>query len=431
MAKKKISKILLAFVCIIALTAGTIISCAINTEANLPFDQIPKIDSSSNNASSTDKTDDSSSEKPDSSSEKNDSSSGEKSDSSSGDKTDISSGALDVDIIKNNELSIHFIELGNKYTGDCTFIKVGDVEILVDAGSRADSVTPIYNYITPYITDGILEYVIVTHAHQDHYAGFATGENTPSLLDKLNVKTLIHFSKTNQKDTATLYNNFKRELSETQTKKGTQVFDALQCYNQEVEGAQRVYDISPNIELEILYQEYYEKKASSENDYSVCFVLNQTVSENQTKRYLFTGDLEANGEKSLVAKNSLSQVELYKAGHHGSKTSSSEQLLKVIQPKIVCVCCCAGSSEYTTANENQFPTQAFVDRVAPYTDKVFVTTLCVDYKNGIFESFNGNIVITTDKDTKETKIMCSNNAVLLKDSLWFLTNRTTPKAWQT
>lgn len=406
MAKRNTSKILLALVCIIALVVGVIIGSAVNTASTLPFEQIPLAENTNKPSSSAD------------------------SDCSSSDDNDITSGPLNVDVIKNNDLSIHFIELGNKYTGDCTFIKVGDVEILVDAGSRADSVTPIYNYITPYITDGILEYVIVTHAHQDHYAGFATGQNTPSLLDKLKVKTLIHFSKTNQKDTATLYNNFKRELKETQEKNGTQVFDALQCYNREVEGAQRVYDISPDIELEILYQEYYEKKASSENDYSVCFVLNQTISPDQTRRYLFTGDLEASGEKSLVAKNSLSQVELYKAGHHGSKTSSSEQLLKVIQPKIVCVCCCAGSSEYTSANENQFPTQAFVDRVAPYTDQVFVTTLCVDYQKGLFESFNGNIVITTDKTTKHTKIMCSNSDVLLKDSEWFLTNRTTPQAWQ-
>ena len=57
----------------------------------------------------------------------------------------IAEGSLDVDVIKNQELSIHFIELGNKYTGDCTLIKVGDVEILIDAGSRASSVEPIYN----------------------------------------------------------------------------------------------------------------------------------------------------------------------------------------------------------------------------------------------------------------------------------------------
>ena len=52
---------------------------------------------------------------------------------------------------------------------------------------------------------------------------------------------------------------------------------------------------------------------------------------------------EIDGEESLIEKNDLPKVALYKAGHHGSKTSSSAALLEVIKPDMVCVCCCAGS----------------------------------------------------------------------------------------
>ena len=76
------------------------------------------------------------------------------------------------------ELQIHFLELGNKYTGDCTYIKAGDTDILIDAGSRSSSVPVIAEYINQYVTDGKLEYVIVTHAHQDHDAGFAMSEGS-------------------------------------------------------------------------------------------------------------------------------------------------------------------------------------------------------------------------------------------------------------
>ena len=76
--------------------------------------------------------------------------------------------------VEDADIAVHFIELGNKYTGDCTLIKVGDVEVLIDCGSRADSVMTVSGYINNYVTDGKLEYVIITHAHQDHYAGFAT-----------------------------------------------------------------------------------------------------------------------------------------------------------------------------------------------------------------------------------------------------------------
>ena len=132
----------------------------------------------------------------------------------------------------------------------------------------------------------------------------------------------------------------------------------------------------------------------------------------------------------LVEMNQLPAVTLYKAGHHGSKTSSSELLMKVIKPEIVCVCCCAGSEEYTDTDANQFPTQQFVDNVAPYTDKVYVTTICVDYDAGTFASMNGNITVVTDKNG--TRVICgSGDDRVLKDWEWFRAHRTTPAAWAT
>ena len=45
----------------------------------------------------------------------------------------------DEGVITEEELSIHFLELGNKYTGDCVYIKAGNNDILIDAGSRNSS----------------------------------------------------------------------------------------------------------------------------------------------------------------------------------------------------------------------------------------------------------------------------------------------------
>ena len=356
--------------------------------------------------------------------------------------TNIETGNFDVDVIKNQELSIHFIELGNKYTGDCTLIKVGDVEILIDAGSRTSSIEPIYNYVNQYV-EGELDFVVVTHAHQDHYAGFATSENTNSLFDLFNVRTIIKFSQSNQKTDAKMFSNFNREVNQTATEKGTEVYTALQCYDSESVGnvnstgeigLHRTYNLSSDISLNILFHEYYENPAHSENDYSVCFMIKQN---NQPKDnyYLFTGDLEEDGEESLVEyyKQDYSSepinVSLYKAGHHGSKTSSSETLLAFFNPKVVCVCCCAGSSEYTSKIENQFPTQQFIDRIAQHTDQVFVTTLCLDYNKGSYTSFNGNIVVYTNSN-KQLVVACANNNTILKDTEWFKANRICPESWK-
>lgn len=318
-------------------------------------------------------------------------------------------------------VSVHFLELGNKYTGDCTYIKVGEnIDILIDCGSKSNSISTVSEYLNQYVTDNTLEYVIITHAHQDHYAGFATSTKVDSIFDLYECEVIIDFAKTNQRSTATTYNNYLRELND-EINNGAQHYTALQCWNEE-DGAQQEYilDSENNISLEILYNYYYENNASSENDYSVCCMLNHG-----DRHFLFTGDLEERGEEYLVQYNELPQVTVYKAGHHGSKTSSTDALLSVIQPEIVCVCCCAGSSEYTSTPENQFPTQQFIDNVARYTKYIYVTTLCVDYENDQFTSFNGNIVIVAGD---ELGVNCSNNNTILKESEWFASSgRTWPE----
>lgn len=341
------------------------------------------------------------------------------------------SGDLNVEQITSNDLSIHFLELGNKYTGDCTFIKVGDVEILIDAGSKADSIPVIKNYISPYV-EGNLDYVIVTHAHEDHYAGFATGENTDSLFDLFTVGTIIDFPKTNKTESNKMYKNYLREVNETVSDNGTKHFDALECWNSSNETsdgsvAGKKFILSDDVELEILYQKFYENSATTENNYSVCVMINQTSVSGNDKHYLFTGDLEKEGEISLVEENTLPRVDVYKAGHHGSKTSSSDELMSVIRPKVVCVCCCAGSSEYTAKNENQFPTQEFVNIVFKYTTNVYVTTLCESYQENKFASMNGNIVVVSNKTDLQVSVLCSNNTTILKDTDWFKNNRTMPQ----
>jgi hypothetical protein len=70
----------------------------------------------------------------------------------------------------------------------------------------------------------------------------------------------------------------------------------------------------------------------------------------------------------------------------------------------------------------------FIDRVAKYTDRVYVTTLCVDYKNDKYESMNGNIVVRSVDG--EVTVECSGSSDVLKDSQWFSQNRNAPEEWK-
>ena len=323
-------------------------------------------------------------------------------------------------VLTDEELQFHFIELGNKYSGDCTLVKVGDTEVLIDAGSRKNSAKAIVPYLKNYCTDGVLEYVVATHAHEDHIAGFVGLSDYDGVFESFVCETIIDYplSESSSKIRADY-----EALRDAEVASGAKHYTALECWNNE-NGAKRSYTLADGISMNILYQKYYEQDATTENNYSVCLRFSQGAND-----YLFTGDLEESGEKSLVEtrENKLTACRLYKAGHHGSKTSSLSELLATITPEIVCVSCCCGSDEYTDANENQFPTQAFVDRVALYTTRVYVTSIVSDNANG-FESMNGNIVVKATKG--EITVKCSNNDTLLKDTDWFKANRITPPNWR-
>ncbi len=339
------------------------------------------------------------------------------SEESSSSEENSSSESSGVEDIVTEELSIHFLELGNKYTGDCTLIKVGDTEVLIDAGSRKGSAGTIVPYVQQYCTDGVLEYVIATHAHQDHIAGFVGTAKIDGVFESFVCETIIDYPLTNA--TSAIRADYE-ELRDAEVASGAKHYTALECWKEE-NGAQRSYQLGEGITMNVLYQRFYEEKTSDENDYSVCILLTQGE-----RNYLFTGDLEHDGEQSLIENNDLPKCDLFKGGHHGSPTSNTPELFAVIEPKIVCVCCCCGSDEYTDNVANMFPSQAFVDNVAPYTDKVYVTTIVSNNSDG-FTSMNGNIVVTSDGET--VNVNCSNNNILFKDTEWFAANRTMPDAW--
>jgi beta-lactamase superfamily II metal-dependent hydrolase len=99
-------------------------------------------------------------------------------------------------------ISFHFLELGNAKTGDCTYIKAGENDILIDAGSYYDSYASISSAINQYCTDGKLEYVICTHAHMDHMAGFthnsakSTDTSGNGIFYNYKIGTIIDFAQT-------------------------------------------------------------------------------------------------------------------------------------------------------------------------------------------------------------------------------------------
>ncbi len=322
------------------------------------------------------------------------------------------------EVAPKGEISFHFMTLGNKNSGDCIYIRAGENDILIDAGSDDSSINSIKGYLSSQGFDGSFEYVIATHADEDHIACFAKDQG--SIFDLYECEVIIDFPRS-EKTTAT-YNRYKAER-DAEVDKGAKHYTALECYKQSKEGAKRSFNLTEdgNVKMEILYNYYYENDSSKENNYSVCLMF-----YHGSKKFLFTGDLESRGEKELVEYYSinhpgtLSQVELYKAGHHGSSTSTTEGLMEKVQPKI-CVVQCA------IEDKHGFPHQEFINRIAPYTSKIYVNTTVADgYTGGAdYADANGNVVVISD-EKKGVYVECSNNNVVLKNMPWFTGNRDWP-----
>ena len=308
------------------------------------------------------------------------------------------------------EFSIHFFPLGNISPGDCVFIKAGDNDILIDAGSTTGSATSIKNYVDRFCEDGILEYVIATHSDYDHIAAF-TGDN--GIFAYYTCKVIIDFPLTNKgrtEDESATYKDYVARRDAEVANENAVHYTALECWNEE-NGAKREFQLTDSITMKILYNYYYEHDSKDENNYSVCTMFTHGI-----RNFLFTGDLEEDGEEKLVEYygNNLPQVELFKAGHHGSKTSSNKVLLEKIKPKICVISCVAGDNKYN------FPKQEALNRILAIKDCRIYVPVYRD-ANGKPQLLNGEIVIISTEI--EIKVQCSNNDTLFQNTEWFKNNR--------
>ena len=82
---------------------------------------------------------------------------------------------------------------------------------------------------------------------------------------------------------------------------------------------------------------------------------------------LFMGDVEKEVEKRLIAENAIPKVELLKVGHHGSKSSTSAELLEKASPSVALI---------SAGKNNPFghPADEVVKQLAEYGVSVFSTT---------------------------------------------------------
>ena len=83
-----------------------------------------------------------------------------------------------------------------------------------------------------------------------------------------------------------------------------------------------------NVEMHI-FAPYY---AGSDNENSLCILFDTEKCD-----ILITGDRSGFGERLLLRKNVIGDVDVLVAGHHGSDGSTCQELLNAVRPEIVCI----------------------------------------------------------------------------------------------
>jgi beta-lactamase superfamily II metal-dependent hydrolase len=197
-------------------------------------------------------------------------------------------------------MTIHYIDVGQ---GDSILIDFGTYEALIDAGNNADG-DLVVNYIKPYV-DGDLDLIIATHTHEDHIGGI------DNVLDAYQVDRIIDSGDTS--DSAT-FNDYL-----------TTVSNESNCNYQADEDM--TIDIGGGATLKII--DALDGDSNANND-SVITLLDYNNFE-----ALFPGDSESAAEAASLSK--LSDVDVLKAGHHGSRTASSQSFLNIIKPETVVI----------------------------------------------------------------------------------------------
>ncbi len=201
------------------------------------------------------------------------------------------------------KMEVHFIDVGQ---GDSTLITCDGHAMLIDAGDYSKG-TAIQNYLQKQKVTK-LDYLILTHPDSDHIGG-APVIITKFEIDKVFVSNYEKDNKTYLKLIQALDN---KRLKYTTPKVGTQY----------TLGTAKITILAPNGEYD------------NPNDASVALMI-----QNGENKFLFTGDAGEDAERDMLETDIGLSADVLKAGHHGSRTSTSGKFFEAVSPSCAVISC--------------------------------------------------------------------------------------------
>lgn len=202
-----------------------------------------------------------------------------------------------------SEFKMHFIDVGQ---GDATLIQCDGESMLIDAGD-VNKGTTVQLYLTKQDVKE-LKYVVGTHPDADHIGGLDV------IITKYNCGTIYMPDKTSD------------------SKAYQEVMDAIDYRNYKltVPSCGEKFNIG-SAECTVIGP---VDSTTGDNNSSIVLRI-----EYGDTSFILSGDAEGSEEKDIIDGGTELAANVYHAGHHGSKTSSSDEWIKKISPEAIVISC--------------------------------------------------------------------------------------------
>ena len=246
-------------------------------------------------------------------------------------------------------LAVHFIDVGQ---ADSALLTCGEQAMLIDGGNVDDS-SLVVSYLEGQGIDH-LDYVLCTHAHEDHVGG---------LSGPLNTCTVSHvMAPVTEYDSQAFSDFVKYTQAQGLSIEIPQPGDTFSL------GEAQVTILGP-------VKEYEET-----NDTSIVLRVDYGATS-----FLFTGDMERTAEADLLEAGGDLEATVLKVGHHGSDTSTSYPFLRAVMPQYAVISVGTGNS-YGHPSEDTLSRLRDADVTVYRTDQQGTIVACSDGAQVTFET---------------------------------------------
>jgi len=248
-------------------------------------------------------------------------------------------------------MTVHFIDVGQ---GDCSLIQTPSGKtLLIDGGPEDQYYDAGKERVVPYLAAlGIkkIDAIVISHAHRDHIGGL------PAIISSFPTEKVY--------DSGYVYPSPIYE-------KLLRLINKLKITYITVRAGAKI-ELDPLVEIKVLAPPKNLPWDDPNNNSVVLQVRYKDIS------FLFTGDIEADAEDSLIRQFRYGlESHILKVPHHGSKTSSTDDFIDAVNPEVAVI-------QVGRGNRFRHPSDSVLRRYKDFGIKVYRTDL------------DGNIVVETD-----------------------------------